>query len=376
MRLGLENALVLARSTSRTLVLPPPQTYYLFGEAVRGLDAFLPALVTSDRVSVVTAKEFVERKVPRLIAGGLTNRYRRPASRGGGRLRYPPPANATGFLDACHPTHKASDSCFGFYEWLEESFGRPDVIPDVGVQCVVFGRGANGALDGPRRRAAEARIDAKCGPRTSVRTTKAFGMQNRTRVVGEAVWGTDDPVLHMRSSGQATHYHEQAEANRLGRKEDKAIKPMEPNRLGRLLAPFYSYVVHADPEVANFYKRLVLFSRRGYAADDVAATPRRGRDYSAETVEENAAARTYERDRARASGTRRGASGRTAHLRSGGGHLGLVKNVPRRLLVGARAERKKRARRAFERPTPDRAELLVLTFCALQENDASYLAAR
>ena len=32
---------------------------------------------------------------------------------------------------------------------------------------------------------------------------------------------------------------------------------MEPARLGRLLAPFYAYVIFPDPSVSNFYKRLI-----------------------------------------------------------------------------------------------------------------------
>ena len=69
-RLSLENLLVIARSTGRTLVLPPPQTWYLMDKrceagCVFGLEELLPALVSSpSRVSVITAAEFVQDRVP------------------------------------------------------------------------------------------------------------------------------------------------------------------------------------------------------------------------------------------------------------------------------------------------------------------------
>ena len=221
-RLALENVLVVARATSRTLVLPPPQTWYKLGDKIHALEEFLPDLLTSQRVSVITAQQFVEDKLPKTHA-------------------LQPPSNVVDVVKGCHPTHKARDSCFVWYAWLEEHFGRNEVIPDVGLTCLVFGSLKTN----------------KCGPKTSSLTTKQQA-HNRTLLDGYGLYGAaEGPILHMRSSGQATHFHEQIEANRKGRAKDKSIKPMEPARLGRLLAPFYAYVIFPDPSVSNFYKRLI-----------------------------------------------------------------------------------------------------------------------
>ena len=221
-RLALENVLVIARATSRTLVLPPPQTWYKLGDEVHALEEFLPDLLTSQRVSVITAQQFVEDKLPKTHA-------------------LQPPQNVIDVVKKCHPTHKARDSCFVWYSWLEEHFGRNEVIPDVGLTCLVFG---------------SLKTD-KCGPKTSSLTTKQQA-HNRTLLDGYGLYGAaEGPILHVRSSGQATHFHEQIEANRKGRARDKSIKPMEPARLGRLLAPFYAYVIFPEPSVSNFYKRLI-----------------------------------------------------------------------------------------------------------------------
>ncbi len=221
-RLALENVLVVARATSRTLVLPPPQTWYKLGDKIHALEEFLPDLLNSERVSVITAQQFVEEKLPKTHA-------------------LQPPSNVADVAKGCHPTHKARDSCFVWYAWLEEHFGRDEVIPDVGLTCLVFGSLKTN----------------KCGPKTSSLTTKQQA-HNRTLLDGYGLYGAaEGPILHMRSSGQATHFHEQIEANRKGRAKDKSIKPMEPARLGRLLAPFYAYVIFPDPSVSNFYKRLI-----------------------------------------------------------------------------------------------------------------------
>ncbi|KAH8063563.1 hypothetical protein JL722_2743 [Aureococcus anophagefferens] len=259
-RLGLENALVIARSSGRILVLPPPQTYYLLDASERlGLEDLLPALVGSpDRAAVIAAAAFVEDAVPRLRREG---RYARPAARGGGAPG-PPPANATAFVRGCHPTRKAPDSCFGFYDWLEDAFGDgarkgreiPDFrgsylggfhsfgngfAPNVGRECLAFG-------DPP-----EARLAAACGPRTAVDGTP------RARIDGDALFGGPDAVLHVRSSGAATHHAAAVRANRAAALRGEAVKPIEQNALGRLLAPPCAYVVHGDAATANFYKRLV-----------------------------------------------------------------------------------------------------------------------
>ena len=123
----------------------------------------------------------------------------------------------------------------------------PDHIPDVGQQCVVFGEARARRLRGDGF--VDARLDDFCAVRTSI----APGVE-RSRVDGDALWGdAESAVLHVRSSGVATHEHDRWRDKKVG----QGGPQLEPARMGRLLAPWYAYVVHADPAVANFYKRLV-----------------------------------------------------------------------------------------------------------------------
>jgi len=96
-RMGLENALVLARASGRTLVLPPPQRVYLWGDCaercVFGLEELLPGL---RRLPVVTAREFVRDRLPRLAAARGPSRYRRPRANPGGRLARAPESGGRG----------------------------------------------------------------------------------------------------------------------------------------------------------------------------------------------------------------------------------------------------------------------------------------
>ncbi|KAH8046788.1 hypothetical protein JL721_12313 [Aureococcus anophagefferens] len=249
-RLSFENVLVLARSTGRTLVLPPPQTYYLLTNCKRncvfGFDDFLPALLDVDDL-VITAAAFFKDALPALHAAG---RLRRPARRddGGSPVAWPPEdARVVDYADGCTPTHLAPGSCFPAYFWLEDAFGLPDHIPDVGQQCVVFGEARARRLRGDGF--VDERLDDFCAVRTSI----APGVE-RSRVDGDALWGdAESAVLHVRSSGVATHEHDKWRDKKVG----QGGPQLEPARMGRLLAPWYAYVVHADPAVANFYKRLV-----------------------------------------------------------------------------------------------------------------------
>ena len=224
-------------------MLPPEQTWYLFTNCKQRcaftLDDLLPGLRDAPDL-VVSAPEFLREIVPRLVADG---RLRKPLGRRGDVV-WPPPANAT-FVDRCTPTRAAPDTCFGLYEWLEDSFGTPDFFPDVGLQCVVFGRDAYAKAAGAA--AADERVADFCHARTHI-SQKG----NPRRVVdGEKRFNSDDAVVHVRSSGVATHQHA------LWHGKTNSVTRIEPARMGRLLAPFYSYVLHADPAVANFYKRLV-----------------------------------------------------------------------------------------------------------------------
>ena len=103
-RLALENVVVLARATGRTLVLPPPQTYYLFTackeKCAFGLEELLPGLLARKDL-VITAREFFSEEVP--------------------RLKVDPPQHLSDVVDRCTPTKKAGDSCFLWYDWLESN---------------------------------------------------------------------------------------------------------------------------------------------------------------------------------------------------------------------------------------------------------------
>lgn len=77
-RLSLENVLVIARSTGRTLVLPPPQTFYLLTKCKEkctfGMDDFLPHLRDEPNL-VISADKFFRERLPALLRD---RRLRRP----------------------------------------------------------------------------------------------------------------------------------------------------------------------------------------------------------------------------------------------------------------------------------------------------------
>lgn len=247
-RLSFENVLVLARSTGRTLVLPPPQTYYLLTACKRNcvfsMEQFLPALLDVPNL-VITAKELMEVHLPRVRK---QNRLHKPAryqkAAGDRAVRWPPPDNVTRFVDGCTPTHVSPDSCFPLYFWLEETFGLPDVVPDVGQQCIIW----KSKDDGLDASAHAKKIHDFCASRTHLNGHLGA---TRTVVDGAATWGTDDAILHVRSSGVATHNHHLWKAKKPGEKQ------LEPARMGRFLAPWYTVQSHLDPAAANFYHRLV-----------------------------------------------------------------------------------------------------------------------
>lgn len=237
-RLALENMVVLARTTGRTLVLPPPQTYYLFKackeKCAFGLEELLPGLLARKDL-VMTSRAFLGVAVPKLRRQG---RFTRPR----GRTEPVTPVAQPVLVDRCTPTRKATDSCFTWYAWLEENFGDALNFPDVGKQCVVFG--ANKAR--ARGLEVDEHIADFCAPRTSI-----VQGQSRRVVDGDAYYGSNDTILHVRTSGVSTHYHS------MWHGKPKGDSSIEPARMGRLLAPFYAYIHHADPSIANFYKRLV-----------------------------------------------------------------------------------------------------------------------
>ena len=65
-RMSLENIIVFAAATGRTLVLPPPEQIYLLND-VRSFADFFPLLSESfkRRVDVITSKEFFETETER-----------------------------------------------------------------------------------------------------------------------------------------------------------------------------------------------------------------------------------------------------------------------------------------------------------------------
>ena len=137
-------------------------------------------------------------------------------------------------MDRCTPTKKAGDSCFLWYDWLESNFRRPGALP-----------GRRAAVRRLRQQT-DAGIADFCAPRTQIN-----GAVARQVVDGDAYYGTNTPILHLRTCGVATHFHDAWHG------KPKGDRTVEPARMGRLLAPFYTYVFFTDPAVGNFYKRLV-----------------------------------------------------------------------------------------------------------------------
>ncbi|KAJ8598349.1 hypothetical protein CTAYLR_003001 [Chrysophaeum taylorii] len=133
-------------------------------------------------------------------------------ARASGRRLVLPPRQTFYLMTACKctPTHRTEDSCYRLYEFLDNSFET--FVPD------------------------------------------AWRQRARTVVDGDRVFGAEGVrVVHSRSSGAATR---RADELRAGASKD-AGKPLEPAHLGRLLCPWYAYVLHVDQAASNYYERMV-----------------------------------------------------------------------------------------------------------------------
>mmetsp|Transcript_27209 Transcript_27209/g.93516 ORF Transcript_27209/g.93516 Transcript_27209/m.93516 type:complete len:571 (-) Transcript_27209:157-1869(-) len=266
-RLGFENALVIARSTGRTLVLPPMQTFYLLTDCKANcyftVDDFLPALMQKwppgaaaedVRLSVISNQEFFEDHVPRLARDG---RLKRATGLGPGDAPpYPLPDKVQLAVRRCTPTNKSPDSCFPLYRWLDDYFRAGDstwTFPDTNLQCLVFGNASSVMRLGAA--AAKKAQDDFCSDLPAW-PYDGILREKREAFDGDALFGTSDAILHIRSAGVNTHWAPRTAEERKNR-VDTFGKSLEPAHFGRLLAPWYAYLLHSDPAVSNFYKRFV-----------------------------------------------------------------------------------------------------------------------
>ena len=140
-------------------MLPPVQTYYLLtacsgaqGGCEYSLADFAPPLLTSqDRVRVISSEEFFATRLPALAERGLLGDF----------ADWPPKRKVLRAAVRCTPRHKAADSCFPLYDWLDTNFLAP-FVPDTEGTVVFFGRAeataARGA-DWTEARVAKARYD-------------------------------------------------------------------------------------------------------------------------------------------------------------------------------------------------------------------------
>lgn len=232
-RLGLENALSLARASGRVLVLPPIQPYYLLNSCKGGceysLADFFPALLQSqDRARVVTSAAFFLEILPRLAKSG-----RLPEG------AWPPDDKILNAARRCVPMHVAAASCYALYDWLDRNFLA--LIPKTETTVVLFGEArARKALDAKE---VDARVDKlRFDPPEWTLYGESAKRLWRDTVDGDALLGDrTKAIAHVRSAGWRTHG---ADIHHI----DSA---------GRLLVPFYTYVVFVDHASQNLHKRLV-----------------------------------------------------------------------------------------------------------------------
>ena len=220
-RLSLETALVLARASGRVLVLPPVQSYYLLtackaaeGGCEYSLADFAPPLLAArSRARVISSEEFFAQVLPRLAAEG----------RLADDVEWPPRKKVTNAAARCTPRHKATDSCFPLYEWLDASFVA-DFVPDTEGGVVIFGKARAQRVFGDdftEARVAKLRYDPPEWRRDGL-----------ARLWREPVDGDKElrdnrrarAVVHLRTAGWKTHG---ADAKHV-------------DRAGRLLTPFYA----------------------------------------------------------------------------------------------------------------------------------------
>ena len=203
-RMSLENILVIAAATGRTLVLPPPQRIYLLQDKMQ-LSDFFPILEDKfqKRIKVITMSEFLQRE---MREGGYLHNVGKDDK---------DQATLLTLADGCVQMKMGDKSCDKLNTMLQrEGYMAP--VKD-SKNCFVFDKNAFDrgpkAITSPRT---QRLIDEFCGKeRTPVYYSKGFHSPG---------------ILHFHTSDPDDY---------------------------RLLNHFYTVVYFTDPKIDNFYKRFV-----------------------------------------------------------------------------------------------------------------------
>ena len=195
-RMSLENIVVLAAATGRTLILPPLEPFYLLKDPTRQGRSFASFFDLYDipQLRVVTMADFLQQHGHDLL--GLSP----------DRLAALEP-----LAERCIHQQKEKDDCGHLYRHLEDSGYQPPV-EDM-KQCIIFD--LDYLQDRPIPELTQRRITRFCGDER-----QPFFYSNE--------WHTHD-LVHWQSGGMQY----------------------------RILNHFYTFLFFTDPIIDNFYKRLV-----------------------------------------------------------------------------------------------------------------------
>ena len=203
-RMSLENILVIAAATGRTLVLPPPQRIYLLQDKMQFSD-FFPILKDSfqKRIKVITMSEFLQREMKE---GGYLHNVAKDDNE---------EATLLTLADGCIQMKSGDKSCDRLNTVLQRK-GYMAPVKD-SKNCLVFDK--NAFIGGP-------------GAMTSPRTK---------RLIGEFCGKGRTPVYY------STGFHKPGILH---------FHTSDPDEY-RLLNHFYTVIYFTDPIMDNFYKRFV-----------------------------------------------------------------------------------------------------------------------
>ena len=198
-RMSLENIIVLAAATGRTLVLPPPERFYLLS-SVTSFDDFFPILGKSfkHKVDVITSKEFFMMETKKGGYLEIENRTMREDL-----------VNAT---DGCGSGLRP---CNDIYNFLRERTETSQISEN---HCLIFHEAGMKTKNGP---------DAITSPKTE-RYIEEF-CRDRGRLYYDRL--PDPNILHFRTSEHHSDF--------------------------RLLNHFYTTIYFTNPAIDNYYKRLI-----------------------------------------------------------------------------------------------------------------------
>lgn len=200
-RMSMENMVVIAAASGRTLVLPPDQPLYLLKNdpkrKQRGFRDFFPVQSESfnRHLPVITAAEFLRRE------GGPDGQVPIPA-----KMR----EEVLKVQSHCEHRAKSKISCFKLYDYYRERGYVPAM--EGSHQCMVFDEGY----------LKENRVD-------DLRTGRASKFCARRKAVYFDKKMQDTPLVHFQTS-EKDH---------------------------RILTHFYAFVLFTNPSIDNFYKRFI-----------------------------------------------------------------------------------------------------------------------